>query len=79
MLRVSLASSMAFAAVRAVVSYPLPGLFGTMYRSPVTGPDPPASSLSALVPQAALAAAVANARASVTAAASRCIAYRMIR
>ena len=41
-----LASSITLAAVRAVVSYPPPGVFGTMIRRPVTGlPSPPDAGL----------------------------------
>src|SRR5215218_1109786 len=59
-------SSMTLAAARAVVSYPLPGVFGTMNRRPVSGSsagaEAPGSARSAVAPQPVV---------SITAAATR--------
>src|SRR5919107_5174577 len=66
MLLAILVSSITFAAVRAVTSYPPPGEFGTIRRRPVSGlpaePDVPAESVEPplVAPQAVAARATAT-------------------
>src|SRR4029450_515151 len=58
-------SSITFAAARAVVSYPLPAVFGTMNRRPDMGSSEaavPGSALSAVAPQPVTNSAVAATR-----------------
>src|SRR4029450_6422585 len=58
-------SSITFAAARAVVSYPLPAVFGTMNRRPDTGSSEaadPGCALSAVAPQPVTNSAVAATR-----------------
>src|SRR4029450_11540970 len=58
-------SSITLAAARAVVSYPLPAVFGTMNRRPVRGSSEaaaPGSALSAVAPQPVTNSAVAATR-----------------
>src|SRR5215218_5335775 len=60
-------SSMTLAAARAVVSYPLPGVFGTMNRRPVSGSsagaEAPGSARSAVAPHPVVSSAAAATRA----------------
>lgn len=68
----TLTSCITWATVRAVTSYPLPGVLGTMIRRPVTGLPPvpalPESSFSAVAPQALTASIDTVARAERSAA-----------